>query len=147
MFAVDTVPIDKAADTAHGPSGIGEWKTGLKSRLLSYTEMRRRHNSWPQRRTLRGFICKTRKGHREKHREYMILKQKIFYERTKPCHGLYRCLTFFCVVSLCCFLHSSDILCWSRCFRICEANKVGKKIRFGFLPHFVCLDLWLGFDK
>lgn len=45
MFAVDTVSIDEAADTAHGPSGIEEWKMGLKSGLLSYTEMRRRHNS------------------------------------------------------------------------------------------------------
>lgn len=32
MFAVEAVAVDEAADAAHGPAGIGEWRAGLKSR-------------------------------------------------------------------------------------------------------------------
>lgn len=34
MFVVDTVPVDEAADTAHGPSGIGEWMRGAEVQVI-----------------------------------------------------------------------------------------------------------------
>lgn len=43
MFAVEAVAVDEAADTAHGPEGIGEQRAGLKSKC--YTEVKGRHNS------------------------------------------------------------------------------------------------------
>lgn len=45
MFAVEAVAIDEAADTTHGPAGIGEGWGGLNSRRASYTEVKERHNS------------------------------------------------------------------------------------------------------
>lgn len=45
MFAVEAVAVDEAADTTHGPAGIGERRVGLKSRWSSYAEVEERHNS------------------------------------------------------------------------------------------------------
>lgn len=45
MVAVDAVAVDEAADTTHGPAGIGEQKVGRKSRRSSYAEVKGGHNS------------------------------------------------------------------------------------------------------
>lgn len=43
MAVVEAVAVDEAADTTHGPEGIGELRVRLRSR--SYAEVKRRHNS------------------------------------------------------------------------------------------------------
>lgn len=45
MFAVEAVAVDEAADTTHGPAGIGEGQVGLNSRWASYTGVKGGHNS------------------------------------------------------------------------------------------------------
>ena len=74
MFTVEAVTINDAADTTHGPALIGEEMMGLMSRWSSYKGVTGRHVSCPQRDSVIGFICETRKE--RKNRE-SIMYQSI----------------------------------------------------------------------